>query len=368
MAVGQRIFAADIGALQLLERVTRIDAGVRVLQDRGAVRHGVARAAVRHRRDRDIGAQPVILMPEPAYACLRELHPGGAVDADGHVQRRFAAGAGVMHPAARNIHQVAGPDGDIGFFRLAVRLGRLAPRHAAYVADRMLARGIGVFDVPLLAAIELKDEEVVGVVVGGVALFARGREVGVCRDMAGAGEFQHAGDDRQRLPAHVDAVQHQRIAGDELLVDVGDRRRAVEVAQVLLLEVDAFAGPADAKLAGARARRVNEGVDVVDGKNPAVEIRVAAADQDRLPAPIFRKERSRGDRMQEALEADVSRGRRIWKAHSINHIRRTSSTAAATIEPESQGRGKLPARRRTTRQLQTWLMMAAWLWPSGFLQ
>jgi hypothetical protein len=83
-------------------------------------------------------------------------------------------------------------------------------------------RGISVWAVighPLLAAVGLEREHIVGIVVHAQSLRDRRGDVGVCLDRVGEGQLQVADQPRDRLPVPVQSLQHDGRAVSELRVD-----------------------------------------------------------------------------------------------------------------------------------------------------
>jgi hypothetical protein len=81
-------------------------------------------------------------------------------------------------------------------------------------SSRLAAGGV---HVPALAAVDLEDEHVVGVVVDAEPARSGRGDVGVDLDGVGQGELEVAGEADQRRPEAVQALQHDGGAGVELL-------------------------------------------------------------------------------------------------------------------------------------------------------
>ena len=128
-------------------------------------------------------------------------------DADREVQRVGRRRLGLVEPAAREVERVAGLEHEV-VARLAVLAER---RRVALVLERQLEQR--VVDQPALLAGHLEDQHVVRVVVHREALRVARRVVRVRLDAVAERLLERAAEDRERVPADVQRLEHDRRAG-----------------------------------------------------------------------------------------------------------------------------------------------------------
>ena len=157
-------------------------------------------------RGRQIAAQRRFRKDRFRYRFQHELRPCPSHETEGNMQRYVGGGVGGVHRAAAAIQQIAGMQCEFS----ADRPGRGFVFVEALADQRQFDRG--VVERPVLRAVDLQDEHIVGIPMRNETLCARRSEIEVClkrRGKRGLGGRTELAQPQQML---LHAVQGNRPA------------------------------------------------------------------------------------------------------------------------------------------------------------
>src|ERR1044072_2349004 len=152
-----------------------------------------------------------------------EINPGASEDADGHVHRIFIGCKSFMIDAPRDVDDTAGLEGDLGD-----RLRQLLARYRLHLSfDRKWTNG--AVDLPMLFPFELKDENIVVIIMwrkSGSSFWSqvhiRANPRRECYPPAYQRLLETATQAVNRVPTLLNSIQDKCVAG--LISLVGSRK------------------------------------------------------------------------------------------------------------------------------------------------